>query len=337
MNLQKRLNKKAISNALAMGLLATTVMPVVNTDDRVFADKTTNSQDENSIKLVEVTGSSVNTRKGPGTEYGKLGTLKRGTKVKYLSTCSNGWYKIEVNGSERYISNQYSSIVNGDSNNVSETVENITESDTVQTVGTVTASSLNVRNGIGTSYSVKTRLKRGSVVGILNTYNNGWVRVKLSDSSTGYVSGKYLKIDNGESSDINVSESQSQSTNNSKKVQQVLNIVKSQIGKPYVYGAAGPNSFDCSGLTYYAYKQVGVYLNRTSRDQSKNGVYVSKSDLKPGDLVFFNSGTSSIKHVGIYVGDGQFIHSPSTGKSVKYENLNSSYYTRGYVTARRIL
>ena len=82
MNLQKRLNKKAISNALAMGLLATTVMPVVNTDDRVFADKTTNSQEENNIKLVEVTGSSVNTRKGPGTEYGKLGTLKRGTKVK---------------------------------------------------------------------------------------------------------------------------------------------------------------------------------------------------------------------------------------------------------------
>ena len=112
---------------------------------------------------------------------------------------------------------------------------------------------------------------------------------------------------------------------------------KKYIGRPYVNGATGPNSFDCSGITYYAYKQVGVYLNRTSRDQSKNGVYVSKSDLQPGDLVFFNSGTSSIKHVGIYVGDGQFIHSPSTGKSVKYENLNSSYYTRGYVTARRIL
>lgn len=98
-----------------------------------------------------------------------------------------------------------------------------------------------------------------------------------------------------------------------------------------------PNSFDCSGLTYYAYKKSGTYLNRTSRDQAKNGKYVSRSNLKAGDLVFFNSGTNSIKHVGMYVGNGKFIHSPSPGKSVKYENLSTSYYAKGYVTARRII
>ena len=113
---------------------------------------------------------------------------------------------------------------------------------------------------------------------------------------------------------------------------------KRQVGKPYVYGASGPNSFDCSGLMYYCYKNAaGITINRSSAAQASNGRYVSKSNLQPGDLVFFNSGTNRIRHVGMYVGNGQFIHAPSPGKSVKYENLYSSYYVKGYVTARRII
>ena len=127
-------------------------------------------------------------------------------------------------------------------------------------------------------------------------------------------------------------------TVSSSRVQAVINMVKRQVGKPYVYGAAGPNSFDCSGLTYYCYKNAaGITLNRSSAAQASNGRYVSKSELKPGDLIFFNSGTNRIRHVGMYVGNGQFIHAPSPGKSVKYENLYSSYYVKGYVTARRII
>lgn len=67
------------------------------------------------------------------------------------------------------------------------------------------------------------------------------------------------------------------------------------------------------------------------------GKYVSKNNLKAGDLVFFNSGTNSIKHVGMYVGNGKFIHSPSPGKGVRYESMSTSYYVKGYVTAKRII
>jgi len=104
-----------------------------------------------------------------------------------------------------------------------------------------------------------------------------------------------------------------------------------------VYGAAGPNAFDCSGLVYYCYNRTtGKYVNRSAASLAYNGTYVSKENLQPGDLVFFNSGTSRIRHVGVYIGGGQFIHAPSPGQRVKYESLYSSYYVRGYVTARRL-
>lgn len=93
-----------------------------------------------------------------------------------------------------------------------------------------------------------------------------------------------------------------------------------QIGKPYVYGATGPNSFDCSGLTGYAWKQAGVALPRTSQGQAGAGRSVPVSQIQPGDLVIYYSGMS---HVGIYAGNGQIIHAPRTGSTVRYAPLNS--------------
>ena len=95
---------------------------------------------------------------------------------------------------------------------------------------------------------------------------------------------------------------------------------KKQLGKPYVFGATGPNSFDCSGLTLGAWKAAGVSLNRTSQAQFRNGQAVSKSDLQPGDLVFFYGGLS---HVALYVGDGTIIHAPHPGVGVRYAKLDS--------------
>ncbi|SEQ62983.1 C40 family peptidase [Microlunatus flavus] len=103
---------------------------------------------------------------------------------------------------------------------------------------------------------------------------------------------------------------------------------KKQLGKPYVFGATGPNSFDCSGLTLGAWKAAGVSLNRTSQAQFRNGRAVSKSDLQPGDLVFFYGGLS---HVALYVGDGTIIHAPHPGASVRYAKLS----TMPFAGARR--
>lgn len=117
---------------------------------------------------------------------------------------------------------------------------------------------------------------------------------------------------------------------------QVVNYAYKFLGKPYVYGAAGPNAFDCSGLTQYVFSKLGVNLSRTTYTQVGEGTKVNRSDLKQGDLVFFNT-QGSTSHVGIYVGNGQFIHAPRTGKPVMISSLSDGYYSQKYSTARRII
>lgn len=109
------------------------------------------------------------------------------------------------------------------------------------------------------------------------------------------------------------------------------------IGKPYVWGAEGPKSFDCSGFTKYVYKAFGVNLPHYTGSQIGQGSSVSRSNLSQGDLVFFNTDGSSVSHVGIYVGDGEFIHASSGSRKVTVSNLGQSYYKSKYVGARRIL
>lgn len=93
-----------------------------------------------------------------------------------------------------------------------------------------------------------------------------------------------------------------------------------QVGDPYVWGAAGPNSFDCSGLTQYAYKAAGVYLTHHTGAQWNQGQAVSRSDARPGDLVFFSS-PSNLHHVGLYLGNNQMVHAPRTGKPVMVASI----------------
>lgn len=123
----------------------------------------------------------------------------------------------------------------------------------------------------------------------------------------------------------------------SQQITKLKDLISKQLGKNYKYGSAGPNNFDCSGLTYYIYGQLGIRIPRTSKTQINVGVPVSKDNLKYGDLVLFARDGTSINHVGIYVGNGNFVHSPQTGDVVKIETLMSGYYSRSYYTARRVL
>lgn len=108
------------------------------------------------------------------------------------------------------------------------------------------------------------------------------------------------------------------------------------LGRPYVWGAAGPSAFDCSGFTQYVYSAFGVGLGHYTGSQYEVGQPVKKSELIPGDLVFFNT-DGSISHVGMYIGGGQFIHASSGSKKVTISELSGSYYTQRYAGARRIL
>ncbi|MEV7094751.1 NlpC/P60 family protein [Amycolatopsis sp. NPDC051045] len=104
--------------------------------------------------------------------------------------------------------------------------------------------------------------------------------------------------------------------------QTALNAALSKLGSAYVYGATGPTNFDCSGLTSWAYKQAGLTIPRTSREQSTFGTAVPRDQLQPGDLVFFYS---PVSHVGMYIGDGKMVHAPDTGDVVKISPLQSQY------------
>ena len=119
-----------------------------------------------------------------------------------------------------------------------------------------------------------------------------------------------------------------------KSSSQVANYAYNFLGRPYVYGANGPNAFDCSGFTSYVYRHFGVSLTRTASSQFSAGSAVSRNNLAPGDLVFFNT-VGYLGHVGLYIGGGDFIHAASSGR-VKISSLSEGYYRTRYAGARRV-
>lgn len=118
---------------------------------------------------------------------------------------------------------------------------------------------------------------------------------------------------------------------------ELKSLISQELGKPYKWGGTGPYSYDCSGLVYSLFGKLGISLPRTSKSQAKVGTYVSKDNLLYGDLVFFAKDGANVNHVGIYIGNGNFVHAPSTGDVVKISTLTSGYYANCYYTARRIL
>ena len=198
--------------------------------------------------------------------------------------------------------------------------------------GVVTGSVVNIRAQESTSSQILSQVRKGD---ILNVYSVGpqWAKVD-ANGDTGYIYRQYV--------DVRMDETSRSGSTISRDDNKALNLLvyaaKFQ-GVRYVYGGSSPSTgFDCSGFTKYVFGKFGYDLNRVASGQAGQGTYVSRDNLQAGDLVFFRcNGSKGISHVGIYCGDGNFIHSPKPGETVCYESLNSAYYSRNYVTARRIL
>ena len=297
-------------------------------DDYIkVTSSSSSSNSTSSSKTGTVTTNSLNVRSGAGTKYSKVASVSKGTKVTITET-KNNWHKIKMsNGKTGWVSADYIKI---STSNSSSSSSNSSSSSVSNKIGTVNTSSLNVRKGAGTNYSVIATVKSGQKVGVLSS-KNGWYNVLLSNGKKGWVSSKYVKVSNGDPNSV------LQDNTNTNKVEKIVALAKKQLGKPYEWGAEGPNSFDCSGLTYYVYKQHGITLPRSSKAQSQKGKTISKSNLQAGDLVFFNTNGSGVSHVGIYIGNGNMIHSTKPGDVVKTTSINSSYYKNKFVTAKRYL
>lgn len=121
------------------------------------------------------------------------------------------------------------------------------------------------------------------------------------------------------------------------KVDLVLKTAKNNLGVPYLWGGASPGGFDCSGFTSYVLQKNGINVPRTTALQYNSGIVVSKSNLKQGDLVFFTTYKPGPSHVGIYLGNNQFIHASSGAGKITISDLNNTYYAPRFIGARRII
>lgn len=208
---------------------------------------------------------------------------------------------------------------------------------------------LNVRSEQSATSSKLGILSKGEKV---NGIDRGeWVEFEFN-GKTAYVIKAYLSETKPEvekpkkEEKSNKKNNSSNTTTPSKKenetynadIDTVVDLALAQVGKPYVWATANPNiGFDCSGLTYYVYKQVGINLSRTSYTQINYGTRVSASELRKGDLVFFNNGGGRISHVGIYIGNNKFVHASTPGTGVIVSKLFGSYFGKTFVGATRLI
>jgi len=129
--------------------------------------------------------------------------------------------------------------------------------------------------------------------------------------------------------------------NNYRTIANVESRAKSFLGTPYVWGATGPNKFDCSGFTQWVFRDVGINIPRVSRDQARVGQFISFNNLQRGDMMFFDTHkrrTGKVTHVGIYLGNGNFIHASSAGKKVVIYNFNQkTFYKKRFLWGRRVI
>lgn len=279
-----------------------------------------------SLGAGTVTASALRLRAEPSTSASILATATSGCQVVVLSEEGGGWYKVDFNTIEGYMYGDFLE------------VKPETEADLGYAYITTGSSSLNLRSGPGTAYGKVASIPGSSVVPICGI-SESWYKVTYA-GCTGYISSDYVQLvkdTNGtraDGDDAQVASASSDSTLGS----QIISYAKQYLGCPYVYGASGPSRFDCSGFTKYVYAHFGYSLNRSANDQLKNGVKVARTAMEPGDLVFFKAtSTKSASHVGIYIGNGQFIHASSTGDVVKISDLSSGYYCSVLVGVRRIL
>ena len=241
--------------------------------------------------------------------------------------------------------------------------------------GAETTTAVNMRSGAGTGYSVITTLAEGTAVIVEEDDGSGWykelsaegwvdgtsVRMRaaagtdsevvrmttdgesveiigvegewykvVAGGETGYIRSDYVSLVEPDSAAATVTDGSLGS--------QIVAFAEQYLGVPYVWAGNYPNTgFDCSGFVCYVFRNFGCSLYRTTYDQyDYNGEYVAKEDLQVGDLVFFSSSSYAVGHVGIYIGDGEFIHASSGAGYVTISGLDESYYTRNYVGAKRI-
>ena len=255
----------------------------------------------NEFNTVKVTAHILNARKSDSTKSEIVAKIKKGSLI-YTIGENKKWFKIKTGNKEAWVSKNY--------------VEVLDKSVPVK----VTARALNVRKKPDKSGKLITKLPEGTKIKIVKK-SGDWYKITYKKGS-GYVFGKYVRFLNSKNATAKTPR---------KNINTVVEFAKTKLGSEYVWGANGPNQFDCSGYVKFVFeKTIGVKLPRTSFLQSKVDSKLDYYDLEIGDLVFFDTAKKGrVNHVGIYIGDGKFIHASSarSKKKVTISNLSKFYKT----------
>lgn len=331
-----------------------------------------NESNNSSETVINKTGyvynvtSGLRVRSEASTSSTVLGTLYSGNSVNIIGE-SGSWYKITYNSSTAYVHKDYitenkpssGNDNNASTNNGSVSDGNSSSSEAMNETGVIVnvSSNLRVRKEASSSSLVLGYLLNNQTVTITGKEGN-WYKIKFN-GSTGYVSADYVKITTGTTNNGG-STGGTESVSSAYEI--VLEALKSQIGSPYAYGAAGElvtrasidslkgrfpsdaaqgkydaleqyvdsglRAFDCSGLMQWGFAKANINIGRTTYDQINAGVEVSINNIQPGDLLF----DSNLGHVAMYIGNGQWIESPNTGKTVRITDVRWDSATR----ARRV-
>lgn len=253
----------------------------------------------------------VNFREGSSLDSKVNKVLQKNTKVEFIED-NDEWIKVKYEDKEGYIYHKY----------VTDEVPVIKIKDTT------------VKQDTNLQVDIKTQNNNISLSKSPVVNNN-----KISVTQKPSVNNETNTTQKPSVDSSKPQESQNTSVDNASKQSAIVNLAYAQLGKPYVWGAEGPNSFDCSGLMSYIFKNgAGINLPRTSKQQSNFGTTVSKSNLQPGDLIFSTTdGSGGVSHVGVYVGNGEMIHAPKPGDVVQKSKINNSYWNNTYLWSKRVI
>lgn len=270
--------------------------------------------------VATVTGDTLNLRAEPSTESAVLSQALKDDLVLVVEQAGEDWYKVDYCTIQGYM--------HADWLTVSDSHESPICYGTVDTDG----SSLNLRAAPTADSEKLASIPAGTILA-LNAMEDGWFKT-CYDGQAGYVSGEYILAVDAEGGRTDKA-----SPSSSELEEQIVAYAKQFLGTPYVYGASGPNSFDCSGFTSYVFKKFGYSLNRSAAGQLSNGVAVDLSNIRVGDIICWKAYGSSkaATHVGIYIGNSQYIHASTTGDIVKISDLYPGSSSRYVVGVRRIL
>ncbi len=275
-----------------------------------------------NIGIANVESGNLNVRAEASTSGKLVGKMPKDAACEVLDV-NDGWAQIKSGEVEGYVSTEFL-LIGPDAK--------LRAKELVQTVAVAKTDGLNVRQAPNTDSPVMTQILKGEELEYVETLEGGWIKVSI-DGEDAYVSEEFVEVTDSLGTAITMTELLYGEGVSDIRVD-VVEYAKQFVGNPYVWGGTSlTKGADCSGFVQSVFKKFGVKLNRTSREQAKNGTQIKISELKAGDLVFYSNGSGTINHVAIYIGGGQVVHASSPKSGIKI----SKYNYRTPVKAVRVL